>query len=171
MSDKSKQFAAPAPKAGKTKRPFTVSTASSSTRNSVLQSAVKDKHPPSRVKINKNTTIIGEGDVSIAKQEGFMPNFDTEHRQTAYGKFLRAMLEECLVDEKIEREQTEMDIQMVQLADRFQKTVEVLDKTNRRLKDVSFVVEQKRFVINFIQYGGVWSRTDIPKRAHCAVPS
>lgn len=73
-----------------------------------------------------------------------MPDFDAEYRQIAYGSFLRAMLEECLVDEKIEREENQMDIQMAQLADRFQKTVEVLDKTNRRLKDVSFVVEQKR---------------------------
>lgn len=73
-----------------------------------------------------------------------MPSFDLEYRQIAYANFLRAMLESCLVEEKIEREDTEIDIKMAQLADRLQNTVDVLDKTNRRLKDVTFATEQER---------------------------
>lgn len=145
MSDKSKSFATAAPKPLKTKRASTVSTASSSRLKAPLPAA-KFKNPSSRVKLNKSTSIIGDADVTMIKQDGSMPNFDTESRQIAYGKYLRAMLEECLLDEKIEREETEMDIQMLQLAERFQKTMDVLDKTNRRLKDVSFAVEQKRLV-------------------------
>lgn len=143
MSDKTKNFAAPTTKPLKTKRPSTVSIASSSRLKPAVPSTTSKEKVPTRSKFNKNTTIIGEADTTISKQES-MPDFDAEYRQIAYGSFLRAMLEECLVDEKIEREENQMDIQMAQLADRFQKTVEVLDKTNRRLKDVSFVVEQKR---------------------------
>lgn len=75
-----------------------------------------------------------------------MPDFEPENRAIAYGKFLRAMLEECLVDEKIEREETQIDVQMAQLADRFQKTIDHLDKTNRRIKEINFVAEQKRLI-------------------------
>lgn len=146
MSDKAKNFAAPAPKTLKPKRPSTVSVATSSSR-SKMGAITKEKVPQrSSTKVNKNATLVGDGDVTMMKQEGGMPDFDAEYRQVAYGKFLRAMLEECLVDDKIDREETQMDIQMAQLADRFQKTMDQLDKTNRRLKDISFVVEQKRYV-------------------------
>ncbi|CAD0207022.1 unnamed protein product [Chrysodeixis includens] len=86
-------------------------------------------------------------DAEVLKSEfQGLPDFDSENRQIAYGKFVRAMLEECLVDEKFEREETIMDLQMAQLAERFQKTMDQLDKTNQRLKDISFVVEQTRLV-------------------------
>lgn len=146
MSEKTKNFAAPPPKTLKTKRPSTVSVATSSGRTKSAAIS-KDKVPPrSTLKINKNTTLLGDGDITMLKQEGSLPDFDAEYRQIAYGKFLRAMLEECLVDDKIQREETQMDLQMAQLADRFQKTMDQLDKTNRRLKDISFVAEQKRFL-------------------------
>ncbi|CAG9577580.1 unnamed protein product [Danaus chrysippus] len=138
--DKNKM--APPSKNIRPKRPSTVSTASTSRK--VLPS--KDKNTNElRAKVNKNATIIGDGDLTMCKTDA-MPNFDAEYRQVAYGKFLRALLEDCLVEEKIEREETQMDIQMAQLADRFQKTMDQLDKTNRRLKDISFVVEQKRLL-------------------------
>ncbi|CAH0731108.1 unnamed protein product, partial [Brenthis ino] len=124
-----------------TPRPSTVNVPSTS-RKAVPS---KDK-VVARAKVNKNTTVIGSSDITICKSEGSMPDFDAEYRQIAYGKFLRAMLEDCLVEEKIEREETQMDIQMAQLGNRFQKTMDILDKTNRRLKDISFVVEQKRLL-------------------------
>lgn len=140
MSDKTKKFAAPAPKSIKPKRPSTVATTS---RTRIPSTVIKEK-PFSRPKFNNNTTISGDGDLTMLKQEGCMPDFDAEYRDVAYGKFLRAMLEDCLVEEKIDREETQMDLQMAQLADRFQRTMDQLDKTNRRLKDISFLVEQKR---------------------------
>ncbi|XP_037296595.1 uncharacterized protein LOC115455492 [Manduca sexta] len=134
-----KGFAAPQPKPLKPKRPPTSTVASSSRKP--VQNANKEK-----IQIRKKNTTIAEGDISIFKPEVSTPDFDAEYRQIAYGKFMRAMLEECLVDEKVEREETQMDIQMAQLADRFQKTVDQLDKTNRRLKEINFVVEQKRLL-------------------------
>lgn len=141
MSDKSKISAPTSRNTMKSKRPSTVSVATSSRTKMVP----KDKNLPRPKKFNPNTTTL-DADTTILKieQQGGLPDFDGENRQIAYGKFLRAMLEECLVDEKIEREETVMDLQMSQLADRFQKTMDQLDKTNRRLKDISFVVEQKR---------------------------
>ncbi|XP_072946887.1 uncharacterized protein [Epargyreus clarus] len=135
MADKNRTFAAPA-KNTKTTRPSTVCN----TRKPANFAAKN-----SRAKVNKNATILSECDVTM-RQEAALPDFDAEHRQIAYGSFLRAMLEDCLVDEKIVRDETDMDIQMAQLANRFQKTMDQLDKTNRRLKDISFVVEQKRLL-------------------------
>ncbi|XP_059047556.1 uncharacterized protein LOC131842980 [Achroia grisella] len=143
MSEKSKTMPPSTSKVVKTKRPSTVSTITTSSRGKI---ATAKETNVGRPKSNKNTTILGEADVTMMRQEVSMPDFNAEHRQIAYGKFLRAMLEDCLVDEKIELEQTKMDIQMAQLADRFEKTVDHLDKTNRRLKDISFVVEQKRLL-------------------------
>ncbi|XP_063836397.1 uncharacterized protein LOC135085548 [Ostrinia nubilalis] len=146
MSEKTKNFAAPAAKTLKTKRPSTVSVTATTSRGKLTATKEKIAQRPAPTKVNKNATLLGDGDMTICKQDGAMPDFDAEYRQIAYGKFLRAMLEECLVDDKIQREETQMDIQMAQLADRFQKTMDQLDKTNRRLKDISFVVEQKRLL-------------------------
>ncbi|KAM3955147.1 uncharacterized protein ACR2FA_010976 [Aphomia sociella] len=145
MSEKSKSMPPTTSKALKIKRPSTVNSVSASSRGKQTN-VTKEKSAISRPKSTKNTTILGEGDMTMIRQEASTPDFDAEYRQIAYGKFLRAMLEDCLVDEKIEMEQTQMDIQMAQLADRFQKTVDQLDKTNRRLKDISFVVEHKRLL-------------------------
>lgn len=139
MDNKNKTFAQPS-KNIRTTRPSTVSVPSSSRKP-----PSKEKVIP-KTKINKNATVIGDADITICKTESSMPDFDAVYRQIAYGKFLRAMLEDCLVEEKIEREETQMDIQMAQLADRFQKTMDQLDKTNRRLKDINFVVEQRRLL-------------------------
>ncbi|XP_053622600.1 uncharacterized protein LOC128682104 [Plodia interpunctella] len=146
MSDKSKALPPPTAKNMKLRRPSTVSTATTSSRSKITPNANKDKNALPRPKVNKNATILGEGDVTICKPEGSFPDFDSEQRQIAYGKFMRTMLEDCLVDEKIDLEETQMDIQMAQLADRFQKTVEQLDKTSKRLKNISFVVEKKRLI-------------------------
>ncbi|XP_047542802.1 uncharacterized protein LOC125075205 [Vanessa atalanta] len=144
--DKNKTFAPPSRNI-RSKRPSTASSGITATTSALRkQLPCKEKNVISRPKINKNATVIGDGDMTICKTEASMPDFDAEYRQIAYGKFLRAMLEDCLVEEKIEREETQMDIQMAQLADRFQKTMDQLDKTNRRLKDINFVVEQKRLL-------------------------
>ncbi|XP_050360295.1 uncharacterized protein LOC126780076 isoform X2 [Nymphalis io] len=138
---------APPSKNIRSKRPSTASTVNTATTSAIRKPLpIKEKNVISRPKINKNATVIGDADITMCKVENFMPDFDAEYRQIAYGKFLRAMLEDCLVEEKIEREETQMDIQMAQLADRFQKTMDQLDKTNRRLKDINFVVEQKRLL-------------------------
>lgn len=144
MSEKAKNFAAPAAKSIKPKRPSTVSVAATTSRGKLNTTSKEKITPRPPTKVNKNTTVLGDGDMTMCKQEGSMPDFDAEYRQIAYNKFLRAMLEDCLVDDKIQREETDMDRQMSQLADRFQKTMYQLDKTNRRLKDISFVVEQNR---------------------------
>ncbi|CAG9790561.1 unnamed protein product [Diatraea saccharalis] len=141
MSDKTKQHSAPA-KVTKVKRPFTVSGPSSTRAKTTPPHAANEKQ--SRGVPKRNTTLI-DCDTTILKQEN-LPNFDAESRQIAYGKFLRTMLEECLIDEKIERSETLTDLQMTQLAQRFNETMNQLDKTNRRLKDISFVVEQKRLL-------------------------
>lgn len=138
MADKTKASGPAARNALKTRRPVTAAATSST------KVTAKDKPAPRAKKTsNPNTTLNPDATVLKSELQG-LPDFDTENRQIAYGKFVRAMLEECLVDEKFEREETIMDLQMAQLADRFQKTMSQLDKTSRRLKDISFVVEQKR---------------------------
>lgn len=82
-------------------------------------------------------------DTTVLKTEQALPELD-EDRQIAYGRFMRDMLEECLINEKIQREEAPIELLMAQLAERFRKTMDQLDKTNKRLKDISFVVEQKR---------------------------
>lgn len=138
--DKNKMLAPPT----KTTRAKTISRPSTVNIPSTSRKVPNKDKIAARAKINKNTTIISNNDVTICKSEPTMPDFDSEYRQIAYGKFLRAMLEDCLLEEKIEREETQIDIQMAQLGNRFQKTMDLLDKTNRRLKDISFVLEQKR---------------------------
>lgn len=146
MSDKTKISAASSKTSLKTKRQSTVSVQPSTSRTKIVPTKDKIVPRPIPKKNNANiTTFDADCTISNKEQQG-LPDFDTENRQIAYGKFLRAMLEECLVDEKIEREETMMDLQMTQLADRFQKTMDQLDKTNKRLKNISFVVEQNRFV-------------------------
>lgn len=149
MSEKPKFVPATTSKVYKS-RPSTVSLPSSSRR---VPSTVK-KERNARTKTNKNVSLMGDGDMSI-RQEPSMPDFDGEYKQIAYGKLLRSMLEDCMLDEKIEREETQIDKDMALLADRFQKTMSQLDKTNRRLKDISFVAEQERLVVfnvNRIKY-------------------
>uniref|UniRef100_A0A2H1VLF7 SFRICE_010540 n=1 Tax=Spodoptera frugiperda TaxID=7108 RepID=A0A2H1VLF7_SPOFR len=143
MADKTKISAVTSKTTVKPKRPTTVSVPTTSRTKIVSKD---NKNVPRTKKTNANMTTV-DPDATILKleQQGF-PDFDAEHRQIAYGKFLRAMLEECLVDEKIEREETVIDLQMSQLADRFQKTMDQLDKTSRRLKNISFVAEQKRLL-------------------------
>lgn len=120
----------------KSKRPSMVSAPSSSR----AKTAPKEKPPVNRTKRPDQDTTI------LQKESNLLPDFDAEYSQIAYGRFMRAMLEECLIEEKVEREENEMDLQMAQLAERFQKTIDQLDKTNKRLKDISFVVEQKRLL-------------------------
>ncbi|XP_022832902.1 uncharacterized protein LOC111360856 [Spodoptera litura] len=143
MADKTKISAVTSKTTVKAKRPTTVSVPTTSRTKIVTKD---NKNVPRTKKNNANMTSV-DPDATILKleQQGF-PDFDAEHRQIAYGKFLRAMLEECLVDEKIDREETVIDLQMSQLADRFQKTMDQLDKTSRRLKNISFVAEQKRLL-------------------------
>ncbi|CAG4929627.1 unnamed protein product [Parnassius apollo] len=145
MSDKRKYFATPISKTTITKRQSSV-PATTSKLPRIPTTSIKEKNVLERPRINNNITVIGEGDRTINKAGVSGPEFESLYRQIAYGRFLRTMLEDCLVEEKIEREETQMDIQMAQLADRFKKTMDQLDKTNRRLKEISFVVEQKRLL-------------------------
>ncbi|XP_045525992.1 uncharacterized protein LOC123715166 [Pieris brassicae] len=89
---------------------------------------------------NVNATLINDASV-------FVDNDGEDLAvESISQKCLRDVLADCLVDMKIKREETDIDIQITQLADRFSKTVDQLEKTNRRLKDISFVVEQKRLL-------------------------
>lgn len=138
MSDKPKNFAVPATKSVRNAR-FSIVASSSKTR------IPKSNNPTT------NTTLMGDGNTTMTKQ-GSMPDFDSVQRQITYGKLLRAMLEDCLVDEKMEKEERQIDNQLALLADRVQKTNYEIDMTNRRLKDIKFVVEQKRYVIWLIKF-------------------
>lgn len=142
MSEKSKSVPSTASKTYKS-RPSTVGPPT--TRRSFVPSTTMKDRNTRPTRNNKNATLVNEADLTM-RQEVFIPDFETENKQVAYGKFLRSMLEDCLLDEKIEREETEVDKQMALLADRFQKTMSQLDKTNRRLKDISFVQEQERLI-------------------------
>ncbi|KAL4703225.1 hypothetical protein ACJJTC_014426 [Scirpophaga incertulas] len=135
MSGK-KVFASP--KAVKPKRPSTVLPSTS--RQSMKPSIDR---PASKNSIQRNSTFCGDADTTNIESQN--PKFDIE-RKIAYGKYLRAILEDSLVDEKIAREEDQLDIQMSLLADRFKLSIEQLDKTSRRLKDIKFVVEQKRLL-------------------------
>ncbi|XP_063631164.1 uncharacterized protein LOC134802433 [Cydia splendana] len=142
MSGKSKSVSSTAPKTYKS-RPSTVGPPT--TRRSIVPSTTMKDRNTRPTKINKNATLVSEADITM-RPEFAIPDFETENKQVAYGKFLRSMLEDCLLDEKIEREETEVDKEMALLADRFQKTMSQLDKTNRRLKDITFVQEQERLI-------------------------
>ncbi|CAG4929429.1 unnamed protein product [Parnassius apollo] len=145
MSNKRKSFATPISKTF-TKRQSSV-PATTSKLPRIPTTSIKQKNVLGRPRINNNITVIGERDRIINKADVSGPEFESIYCQIAYGRFLRTMLVDCLVEEKIEREETQMDIQMAQLADRLKKTMEQLDKTNRRLKEISFIVEQKRLLI------------------------
>ncbi|XP_045783099.1 uncharacterized protein LOC123879433 isoform X2 [Maniola jurtina] len=134
MDKKNKSFIAPRPVQSTSKRDTAPSTSKkvipkvkSLSRKSVLPCNLK-----------ASTTLMC--DESIFEPEAFS---DVEASDD-YVNFLRNMLLECQVDEKIKREETKMDIQLAQLAQRFQETMDQLDQTSRRLKDINFVVEQKR---------------------------
>lgn len=147
MSDKQKKLAVPAAKNVRSARLSTIGAVASTSKSRILPTTTNEKNASTRSKMNEtvaNATLLGDGDSTMVKRESSMSDLGTEQRKILYGNFLRAMLEECIVDDKIEREETQIDIQMALLADRFQKTVDQLDKTNRRLKDINFVVEQKR---------------------------
>lgn len=155
MSDKAKISAASSKTSIKTKRQSTACVQPASSRSKFAPLKEKNVPCPTSKKSNPNSTIA-VADTTIMKQETQgLPDFDAETRQVAYGKFLRTMLEECLIDEKVEREETIIDVQMSQLADRFQKTMDQLDKTNKRLMNISFAVEQQRLVWNSV-YFNVW---------------
>ncbi|KAJ8704889.1 hypothetical protein PYW08_012209 [Mythimna loreyi] len=146
MSDKPKISAVPSKTSIKTKRQSTVSVQPTSSRTKFAP--IKEKNAAGGIakKTNANATLAAADTTVMKPEPQGLPDFDAETRQVAYGKFLRTMLEDCLIDEKIEREETIMDIQMTQLADRFQKTMDQLDKTNKRLMNISFAVEQKRLL-------------------------
>lgn len=139
MSDKRKTFALPISKPVKsTQVPSSVRKTINTTKKRILPKL--------------NTTLcskLNPADVTICKADD-LQDYEEQYRQIAYGKFMRTMLEECLVREKFEREETEVDVQMCKLADRFNKTRDQLDKTSKRLKEISFVVEQERFVSCFL---------------------
>lgn len=101
----------------------------------------KDRASASRFRSSKNTTISGDLDMTSP-----FGNLNEENHRMAYGKFLRALLQDCLFDDTIEREKTEIDIAMGQLASRFEQSVELLGKTSARLKDIRFFNEQQRLL-------------------------
>lgn len=147
MSDKKKTtFIAPAPKTNKLRRPSTVTVASSSrtpldtTRNVTLK---ESKTRNIKASTTQNTPEL---DATLMPSS----NFDEDYRQIAYGKFLRSLLQDCIVDDKIEREKTDIDIAMAQLFARFERSVDILDNTSKRLQDINFTAEQKRLVLFFI---------------------
>ncbi|XP_047522608.1 uncharacterized protein LOC125061295 [Pieris napi] len=112
-----------------------------SRRQSVLPSTSKKLSVrDSKIRQNVNATVTNDSSVFV-DNDGEDLAMESITQQC-----LRDVLADCLVDMKIKREETDMDIQITQLADRFAKTVEQLEKTNRRLKDISFVVEQKRLL-------------------------
>ncbi|GBP41866.1 Protein MEMO1 [Eumeta japonica] len=147
MADKKKTvFAAPQSKNVKAKRP---STTLPKNKESVMSSrkdppaAAKDRFlKPKSAKNISSMSMVDAADMTISDNS----SFDEEHKQISYCRFLRSMLKDCLVNEKIERETTEIDVQMAQLAARFEKSVDLLEKTHRRIKDISFITEQKRLL-------------------------
>ncbi|CAH2257912.1 jg25234 [Pararge aegeria aegeria] len=142
--DKNKSFALPKPVRPTTKRTTVTEVPTTSKKVIPREKFCSRKSiAPNKITARANTTILS--DKSIWKPEA-SSDLDAADAEIAYGKFLRNMLEECLVEEKIKREETQMDVQMAQLADRFKKTMDQLDRTNRRLKDIKFVVEQKRLL-------------------------
>lgn len=140
--DKNKSFAVPNKPARPTSKRVPADV-TSTTKKVVPKEKLFARKSMAAIPISRsrpNTTILDE---TVWGAE-VSSDLDSANAELTYGKFLRNMLEECLVEEKIEREETQMDVQMVQLADRFKQTMDQLDKTNRRLKEISFVAEQKR---------------------------
>ncbi|KAJ0169261.1 hypothetical protein K1T71_015145 [Dendrolimus kikuchii] len=159
--DKPKQFAVPSSKVVKTKRQSTINSVGSASSRAKIPVSLTKVKVISRPKLNSTTTQL---DVSVMRNDvaNIVGDLEAENHEIAYGKFLRAMMEECIFNEKIEREETEMDIQMAQLAERFHNTMNQSDKTNRRLKDISFVAEQKSHP-KIVKYIKKHSKLDIDK--------
>lgn len=146
MSDKQKNITVPATKtvrSGTCTRTGNIFPSTSKTRVSPISTKEKNASPCS--KLNK-PTLMGHGDATPNNKEDSVPHLNSIHQHIMYGKFLRAMLEECFLDENIERKETEIYTQMTLLADRVQKTINQLDKTKNTLNDIKFVVEQERYV-------------------------
>ncbi|XP_050671392.1 uncharacterized protein LOC126969856 [Leptidea sinapis] len=104
-------------------------------------STARNMKEPLRPKPRSKTVMEFD---STSKSE--TTDFHATYQQVAFDQFLRTMLEDCLIDDKIKREENEIDIQMAQLSGRFMETIHQMEKTNRRLKDISFVVEQQRLL-------------------------
>ncbi|VVC90784.1 unnamed protein product [Leptidea sinapis] len=69
-------------------------------------------------------------------------DFHATYQQVAFDQFLRTMLEDCLIDDKIKREENEIDIQMAQLSGRLMETIHQMEKTNRHCSKFYDLTEQ-----------------------------
>ncbi|XP_034839113.1 myosin heavy chain, clone 203-like [Maniola hyperantus] len=137
--DKINKFVAPRPVQTTSKRATAPAGIAPSTSKKVAPK-VKNLSRKSVLPCNLNTSTALFCDETIFEPEALSDVEATDD----YVNFLRSMLLECQVEEKIEREETQMDIQLTQLAGRLRETMDQLDQTSRRLKDINFVVEQKR---------------------------
>lgn len=70
--------------------------------------------------------------------------FEDVTKKLAYNEYLESLFLETLVDEKIERERSEIDVKMAELESRLQMDSMMLHKTNARLKEISFLSQQQR---------------------------
>ncbi|XP_050679160.1 uncharacterized protein LOC126975350 [Leptidea sinapis] len=114
--------------------------ASSKSKTSVSNASTLVETPQQQV------VYGGESSKSKTSVSNASTPVETLQQQVVYSQFLRTMLEDCLIDQKIKREENQLDVQMAQLSSRFMDHIQQIEKTNRRLKDILFVVEQQRLL-------------------------
>ncbi|XP_068627102.1 uncharacterized protein [Battus philenor] len=126
----------------------TLPGASLSTSPSKKANALHCKVNSSMSYTNCNDTLLGLSSSSSSSSSISSPSsfYASTYRQIELGRFKHAMLEKNLVEDKIKHEVPQIEAQMALLIDRMNKTMDVLSKTNARLKDISFIVEQKRLL-------------------------
>ncbi|XP_068627334.1 uncharacterized protein [Battus philenor] len=151
MSNKGKSFAAPVPKAlPHASTPRLVNSASTLQNipaTSTKRNVVRRKVNSSISRDNYKNTLPGESPSSTSSSISSSLSFDASaYRHIELGRFKRATLEKNLVEEKIKREAPQIEGQMALLVDRMSKTMDLFNKTNARLKNISFIVEQKRLL-------------------------
>lgn len=65
-------------------------------------------------------------------------------KKLTYNEYLESLFLDTLVDDKIAKERSEIDVKMAELETRLQMDNLMLHKTNARLKEISFLSQQQR---------------------------
>lgn len=109
----------------------------------------KKQHNQSIVSRNAFDLSFRANNVSVAStisaprgDEG--KEYEDLTKKLAYNEYLESLFLETLVDEKMERERSEIDVKMAELETRIQMDYLMLHKTNARLKEISFLSQQQR---------------------------
>lgn len=150
----SSNFPKPLPrKSSKNKTSNVLNTTSISKTRSVAPRTVdrpinktKNVNPTMKKTVSKN--LINDLDVTRIGnlKVGSEQDYSKDYAALTYNNMLTSIFAETLLDESTSRERSNLDIQMSELANRFSRSINLLDKTNKRLREISFASEKQRLL-------------------------